>query len=96
LQTFHLLTGSTPFFAKGNPSKLIATMRAILEDELPEEWLGDKKMKDYNADAHGYVTSIDTSLADALPEADVAPAAAFIKACLRLDPKKRLTATEGF
>lgn len=70
-------------------------MRAILEDELPEGWLSDKKMKDYNPDAHGYITSIDMSLADSLPEADVAPAAAFIKACLRLDPKKRLNATKA-
>ena len=54
-------------------------------------------MKDYKADAHGYVnvTSIETSLADSLPEADVAPASAFIKACLRLDPKQRISAEKA-
>ena len=54
--------------------------------------LSDKRMKICNADAHGYVTTIDAGLADSLPEADVAPAAAFImsRACLRPDPKKRL------
>ena len=70
-------------------------MRAVLQDELPEEWLSDKKMKDYNSDAHGYVTSIDVGLADSVPEADVEPATAFISACLRLDPNKRLSATEA-
>jgi len=92
LQTFYLLTGSSPFFAKGNPSKQIATIRAILEDELPGKWLSDEMM---NADTHGYVSSIDKSLAESLPEADIGPAVDFINACLRLDPKKRLTATKA-
>ena len=69
-------------------------MRAALEDDVPEEWLGDKKMKDYNAEHHGHVTSIEAGLLDALHKSEVAAAAAFIKGCLRLDPQKRLKAKE--
>ena len=69
-------------------------MRAALEDDLPEEWLSDGKMKDYSAENHGLVTSIEAGLSDALHEDEVAAAAAFIKGCLRLDPQKRLKAEE--
>jgi serine/threonine protein kinase len=67
-------------------------MRAALEDDFPEEWLSDRKMKDYNADHHGLVTSIEEGLSDALHKDEVAPAAEFIKGCLRLDPQKRFSA----
>ena len=67
-------------------------MRAALEDDIPEEWLSDSKMKDYNAEHHGLVTSIEAGLTDALHKDEVAAAAAFIKGCLRLDPQKRLRA----
>ncbi|KAF8972219.1 kinase-like domain-containing protein [Flammula alnicola] len=92
--TFSLLTGKVPFQSNENVSKQIAAMRAVLEDEVPEEWLNDSKMKNYNATDHELVTSIETSLSDVLHKDDAAPAAAFIKSCLRLDPRKRLTATE--
>jgi serine/threonine protein kinase len=69
-------------------------MRAALEDDVPEEWLNDSKMKDYNAEHHGLVTSIEAGLSDALHEDEVAAAAVFIKGCLRLDPQKRLRAAE--
>ena len=70
-------------------------MRAILEDDVPKEWLTDSKMEDYNAeDHHGHITSIEADLSEALHKDDVAAAAAFIKSCLRLDPQKRLTAEE--
>lgn len=69
-------------------------MRAILEDHFPEEWLSDGNMKDYNAERHGLVISIEAGLSDALHEDDVAAAAAFIKGCLRMDPQKRLRAEE--
>ena len=67
-------------------------MRAALEDDVPEAWLSDNKMKDYNAEHHGHVTSIEAGLSEALHEDEVAAAGAFIKGCLRLDPQKRLTA----
>ena len=42
-------------------------MRATLEDDVPEEWLSDSKMKVYNAEHHGNVTSIEADLSpDAL------------------------------
>ena len=69
-------------------------MRAALEDDVPEEWLSDSKMEDYNAERHGPVTSIEAGLSDALHKDGVAAAAAFIKGCLRLDPQKRLRAEE--
>ena len=69
-------------------------MRAALEDDVPEEWLSDGKMKDYIAENHGLVTSIEAGLSEALHEDEVAAAAAFIKDCLRLDPQKRLKAEE--
>jgi hypothetical protein len=37
-------------------------MCAAFEDDIPEEWLSDGKMKDYNAEHHELVTSIETSL----------------------------------
>ncbi|KAF8972224.1 kinase-like domain-containing protein [Flammula alnicola] len=92
--TFNLLTGKVPFFSKRNVSKQIATMRAVLEDEVPEEWLSDSKLKNYNATDHELVTSIEASLSDVLHKDDAVAAAAFIKSCLRLDPRKRLTAKE--
>ncbi|KAF8972233.1 kinase-like domain-containing protein [Flammula alnicola] len=92
--TFNLLTGKVPFYSKRNISKRIAAMCAVLEDEVPEEWLSDSKMKNYDATDHEPVISIEKSLSDVLHKDDVAPAAAFIKSCLRLDPRKRLTATE--
>ena len=69
-------------------------MRATLEEDIPEEWLRDSKMKDYNAEHHGHVASIEEGLSDALHKDEVAAAAAFIKGCLRLDPQKRLRAEE--
>jgi serine/threonine protein kinase len=69
-------------------------MRAALEDDVPEGWLSDRKMKDYNSEHHGLVTSIEAGLSGALDEDEVASAAAFIKSCLRLDPQKRLRAEE--
>ena len=69
-------------------------MRTALEDDIPEEWLSDDKMEDYNTDHHGLFTSIQAGLSDALHEDEVAAAAAFIKGCLRLDPQKRLSAEE--
>ncbi|KAF8972230.1 kinase-like domain-containing protein [Flammula alnicola] len=75
---FNLLTGKVPFYSKRNVSKQIAAMRAVLEDEVPEEWLSDSKMKNYNATDHELVTSIETSLSGVLHKDD-ASAAAFIK-----------------
>ena len=69
-------------------------MRAALEDEVPEEWLSDSKMKDYNSEHHGFVTTIEAGLSEALHKDEVAAAAAFIKGCLRLDPQKRFNARE--
>ena len=70
-------------------------MCAVLEDEVPKEWLSDSKMKGYNAAAVDEpVTSIEASLLRILDKDDAAEAAAFIKSCLRLDPEKRLTARE--
>jgi serine/threonine protein kinase len=70
-------------------------MRAALEDDVPEEWLSDRKMKDYNAEhQHDGLTSIEAGLSEALHEDEVDAAAAFIKGCLRLDPQKRLKAEE--
>ncbi|KAF8902233.1 kinase-like domain-containing protein [Gymnopilus junonius] len=92
--TFYLLTGDVPFYSSGNVSKRIATLCAALEDELPEEWLSDNKMKDFNPDAHGLVTSINVGLANTLQEDEIAAAAAFIKGCLRLDPQKRFSAED--
>ena len=80
------------FHPKGTTSKQIATMCAALEDNVPEEWLSDNKMKDYNAEHHVFVTSIEASLSEALHEDEVPAAAAFIKGCLCLDPQKRLRA----
>ena len=57
IQAPHL---SSLYHSNGNVSKQIATMRAALEDESPEEWLTDS---DYNTDAHRFVTSIDAGLA---------------------------------
>ncbi|CAA7267219.1 unnamed protein product [Cyclocybe aegerita] len=94
IMTFTLLTGGPPFYLTGNISKQIATLSAALEDELPKEWLGDSKMKDFNTTAHGYAPSLESGLEDALHKDDVAAATAFVKGCLRLDPKKRFTSTE--
>jgi serine/threonine protein kinase len=70
-------------------------MRAVLQDEIPNSWLGDENMKEYSADAcSGNVTSIEAGLAQALCKDDVGLAADFIKGCLRLDPRDRLTAQE--
>ncbi|KAF9471411.1 kinase-like protein [Pholiota conissans] len=92
--TYALLTGNAPFYSTGPPHKRIATICAVLEDEIPEAWLSDAKMKQYNADAHGPVVSIDAGLADALHEDDVSAVAAFIKGCLRVDPEKRFKVDE--
>ncbi|KAF8813380.1 kinase-like protein [Phlegmacium glaucopus] len=92
--TFSLLTGNALFHLNGNTSKRIAAMRAALEDDVPEEWLSDNKMKDYNAEHHGLVTSIEAGLSDVLNQNEAAQASAFIKGCLRLDPQKRLKVGE--
>jgi len=92
-QTFHLLTGSLPFSINMGVHKRIATICATLEGEVPSAWLSDKKMKGYNATAHGFFTSIEASLSH-LHKDDAGASAAFIKACLHLDPNKRLPATE--
>ena len=91
-QTFKLLTGCTPFDAKGTMSDRIAEMRTVLQDEIPEPWLSDSERKEYNGTTAGLVASIEKSLSESLHKDDVAAAASFIKNCLRLDPEKRLTA----
>ncbi|KAF8812799.1 kinase-like protein [Phlegmacium glaucopus] len=92
--TFNLLTGNAPFYSNGNTSKQIGAMCAALEDDAPEEWLSDNKMKNYNAEDHGLVTSLEAGLSDALHEDEAAAASAFIKGCLRLDPQKRFMAED--
>jgi len=54
-------------------------------------------MKDYHAATSGesYASTIEASLSDVLHEDDVVGAAAFIKACLRMDPEKRVSAKEA-
>ena len=66
-------------------------------DSIPPSWLSDAKMKDYHAVTSGesYASTIEASLSDVLHEDDVVGAAAFIKACLRMDPEKRVSATEA-
>lgn len=93
-KAFYLLTGKS-ITTKGSPSQQIAAMRDILEDEVPRGWLEDERMKDYDGAAHSDVTTLKTSLATLLRKADLVPAFAFIKGCLRLDPEKRLSATEA-
>ncbi|KAF8902246.1 hypothetical protein CPB84DRAFT_1846411 [Gymnopilus junonius] len=94
--TFNLLTGKSPFQSNDRISRCIAGMRFTLEDEIPKEWFGDVKMKDYNDDAHGLFTTIEMGLANvhAFRGDEQEAAAAFIKGCLRLDPRKRFTAKE--
>ncbi|KAF9475177.1 kinase-like protein [Pholiota conissans] len=93
--TYTLLTNTELFTTPEQcAAHRIATMYAILEDDIPTSWLSDENMKEYNTNAcsSGNFISIEAGLADALYKDDVGPAAAFIKSCLRLDPQKRLTA----
>ncbi|KAF8198456.1 kinase-like domain-containing protein [Pholiota molesta] len=93
--TYTLLTNAELFDTPGPAAQRIATMRAVLQDEIPNSWLSDENMKEYRADAgSGNITSIEAGLAEALHKDEVGPAAAFLKGCLRLDPQKRLTAHE--
>jgi serine/threonine protein kinase len=78
----------------GKVAKRIAAMRVAVEDNIPEEWLSDYNMKGYNPEYHGFVTSIEEGLSAVLHKSDAVAAAAFIKGCLRLDPKKRFSADE--
>ena len=93
-QVFELLTGRAPFDSKGNMSGRIAKMRTVLQDEVPESWLNDSERQEYNETTSGLVASIEKSLSESLHKDEAAAAARFIKNCLRLDPEKRLTATE--
>lgn len=93
LQTIELLTGHPPFESKGSIPERFSVVQAILEGEVPEAWLSDSI--EYNALVSEHVASIETSLSDALHKDDgLAAAAAFIKSCLHLDPKKRLMSPE--
>jgi hypothetical protein len=65
-------------------------MRALLKDDIPEEWLGDSNIQNHNAE--NSVTSIEAHLAEVLKEDEVPEVLDFIKCCLRLDPKKRAKA----
>ena len=66
-------------------------MRALLEDDVPEEWLSDSNIQNQNAEdpASGPVIPIEARLAEVLKKDEVPGALDFIKSCLRLDPKKR-------
>jgi hypothetical protein len=60
LQIFHLLTGTAPFQPKHTVPKTIAHMSGVPEagdEEIPEAWLADRKMKDYATAAAGPWTS---------------------------------------
>ena len=69
-------------------------MRAFLEDDVPEKWLGDNNIQNHNAEDPGPVTSIEACLAEVLRKDEVPEVLDFIKCCLRLDPKKRAKARE--
>ena len=64
-------------------------MRALLEDDVPEEWLSDSNIQNHNAEDLEPVTSIEERLAEVLQKDEIPEALDFIKCCLRLDPKKR-------
>ncbi|KAF9472222.1 kinase-like protein [Pholiota conissans] len=92
--TYTLLTNTELFDGLGPTTHRIATMHAVLEDEVPNSWLSDGNMKEYTDAASDDFTSIEAGLALALHKDDVGPAVAFVKSCLRLDPQERLTAHE--
>ena len=64
-------------------------MRALLEDDVPEEWLSDSNIQNHNAEDPETVTSIEERLAEVLQKDEIPETLDFIKCCLRLDPKKR-------
>ena len=65
-------------------------MRALLEDDVPEEWLSDSNIRNHdNAEDSGPITSIEARLAEVLQKHEIPEVLDFIKCCLRLDPKKR-------
>lgn len=66
-------------------------MRALLEDDVPEEWLSDSNIQNHNAEDPDSepVASIEARLAEVLKKDEIPEALDFIKCCLRLDPKKR-------
>ena len=66
-------------------------MRALLEDDVPEEWLRDSNTQNHNAEDPDSepVASIEARLAEVLKKDEIPEVLDFIKCCLRLDPKKR-------
>jgi serine/threonine protein kinase len=86
---FTLLTGKPPFQPNENGTKQITDMCALLEDDVPEEWLGDSNIQNRNAEDPGPVTSIEARLAEVLQKDEIPEVLDFLKCCLRLDPKKR-------
>ncbi|KAJ3508173.1 hypothetical protein NMY22_g16699 [Coprinellus aureogranulatus] len=103
---FHLLTGSPPFHFKRaeTNSRTIPHIAAALGLKLfaiPWNWNSDRNMKkgpqvEALRDLGKYVHTIDARLQEVLDENDAAEAASFIKACLCINPKSRISAKEAW
>ena len=61
-----LLTGKPPFQPNEDGTKQITDMRALLKDDVPDEWLSDSNTQNHDVEDPGPVTSIEELLADVL------------------------------
>ncbi|KAH6908374.1 kinase-like domain-containing protein [Coprinopsis sp. MPI-PUGE-AT-0042] len=94
---FNLLTGTLPFKTESTPSQILSQMFCALSEapaSLPQAFKDDPKMEGVDAIAEQDCVPLWEALVKALHGSDVAEAASFIKACMRMNPEERLSAKE--
>ncbi|KAG1852680.1 kinase-like protein [Suillus subluteus] len=106
--TFELLTGSSPFLPQRGQTwsiedEHLAKMAQLTGESFSEKLLARSPKRNEYFDESGKLLRVDQSspmpleramIDCSLPEAEAAAAAAFIHACLHLDPEERFSASD--
>ncbi|KAF5320473.1 hypothetical protein D9611_010772 [Ephemerocybe angulata] len=90
---FQLLTGKPLFTSAGTPAERLAEIRNILQDKIPDTWLGDTNVQAF-PNATTSTESLEHRLKQTLRETEASAAHSFLRKCLVFDPAGRASATE--
>ncbi|KAF6740919.1 kinase-like domain-containing protein [Ephemerocybe angulata] len=90
---FELITGKKLFTSTGTPSERLGEIRDVLQDTIPDAWLGDPKVQ-VLPDPNTSVESLEERLSQVLRKYEATETCAFLRKCLVIDPAARHSARD--